>query len=192
MEISELSDEQLAAMVTVNNGHQYFEVLDKRYRAKVLNIVNSRLGHQYDTESICQDVMLRIYSSLRNGNFAPERASLGTYVYTIAVNATIDAMRRLRSRESRVVADNSSLDFDSPDKELERQETVRLVREAVRSLPEKYRRVVELRLKGMTGESVARKLGLPQNTERWRCHRARKILLEYIENHHPELDPSAL
>lgn len=78
-----------------------FEVLVHAYQGLVLALVRRYLGSRYaGVEDVAQDVFVRIYRA-RHG-WQP-RAQVKTWVYSIAVNACLNEIRKLRSQKHRLV-----------------------------------------------------------------------------------------
>src|SRR3989338_1489875 len=189
--LRDLSDEELALMVKPEkpeNGDSAFEVLYNRYRSKVLSHVKFHLGRQYDTESVCQEVMIKLHGALKSRNFDPHRESLRTYIWGITANATTDELRKA-AREVRrygLLTDTIQTSEDQ-----NQEESIGVVRKAVNSLDDRHRRIVELRLEDCDYAEIARIVGVTVGTARFRYFAAKKILADYIRAHYPSLDTTA-
>jgi RNA polymerase sigma-70 factor (ECF subfamily) len=86
-----------------------------------------------------------------------------------------------RDEDSKVridIADEKS----TPDREVERQELGRLIKDAVATLPEKFKTPLVLRdMQGLTYEEIGDMLNLPEGTVKSRINRARLRVKELLE-----------
>jgi len=106
--LSEYTDKELAALV-VSGQSEYFAEIEARYRYKILATVKKYLGsgrcRERDAEDVMQEIWIKIYKSLRN--YKPERAGLGTLIYTITENECRDFYRNKWTKRLQ------STDFDA-------------------------------------------------------------------------------
>ena len=86
-----------------------------------------------------------------------------------------------RDEDSKVridVADEKT----KPDREVERQELGRMIKEAIATLPEKFKTPLVLRdMQGLTYEEIGNILDLPEGTVKSRINRARLRVKELLE-----------
>lgn len=130
-----------------------FEIIYERYRRPILAYIY-QITRNYD-ESACigQDVFLRVFEHV--GRFDVTRR-FSTWLYTIARNASIDYLQS-RSRkvmigftdldrddESNSVAANAPAPGVSVETKLARNESNKLLAEALAELPQIYREIIEL------------------------------------------------
>lgn len=73
------------------------ERLYKEYRDKVFGYIRSRVNNREDAEDLCEDVFLKAYRAA--DEYDRERASIGTWIYSITRNTVIDYYRRSRPAE---------------------------------------------------------------------------------------------
>lgn len=154
-----------------------FEVLVHAYQGLVLSLVRRYLGSRYaGVDDVAQDVFVRIYRA-RHG-WQP-RAQVKTWVYSIAVNACLNEIRKLRSQKHRLVggftavfgdeagegqaARGATLEDPRPPQAPARPGADELgarVRAAVDDLPEQQRLATVLsRFHGCSHEEVAAVMG---------------------------------
>ena len=157
--------------------------------------------HMAGRPEAAADVVQETFLSLirQSGKFDEEKGAPAAFLYGIARNH----LRKLWEKEGRYVAlgggDRTGWDRESGNPEgdgrylanpgeqetilegLERAETVRMLREAVLTLPEHYREPVTLcDLEGKTYIEASMLLACPVGTVRSRLNRARSILLEKL------------
>ena len=96
--------------------------------------------------------------------FDPTRASAGTWIFTIARNKKIDAIRKQRRPEPEDVGWGPEHEPDQEDVIGLQQETMKLG-QAISNLPEKQRNLVERAYFGdMSHSEIAAATGLPLGT----------------------------
>jgi len=113
-------------------------------------------------EECAQDVMATLWQ--KAGQFDPARASVATWIFTIARNRRIDALRRDRRPEP------EALDW-GPDSEPDQADIYEVAQEnrrlgaALAALPDKQRALIERAYYGdLTHSEIATETGLPLGT----------------------------
>jgi RNA polymerase sigma-70 factor (ECF subfamily) len=162
-----------------------FAVLVDRYERAVAATVIGMLGPGDDADDVGQETFIRFHRAL--GSFRGE-SSLKTYLVHIAMNLSLNALKRRRRSVLRFVSrDHESDDGDplvelpeprvGPEGDVDAKELQLLVRAAVRRLSEKHRAVVALRLfHDYSTKETAEILGVPEGTVLSRLSRAMKEL----------------
>ena len=141
---------------------------------------------QRETASDCaQEAMIRIWRSLDGyrGECAFE-----SWVYRIAANCSMDAMRKQKRDKSESIEPMREAGFDPPDPEPGTEEKViaeerrRKLRECIARLPEDQREALILtQLEGVSYEEAAARLGTSEGTVKSRVNRAKAKLKEWLE-----------
>lgn len=166
-------DEQLID-ATLQGDERAFRYLVERYQAHVARTVTGMLGKTQDVDDCVQDVFIRLYGSLTR--FRGE-SSVKTYVTRIAVNRSLDVLRK-RQRSffvpwDRSAVENIESDAPRPDDTLVYSDQRIQLRQALDSLSSRHRTVVVLRLiDGMSTSETADVLGVPYGTVLSRLKRA--------------------
>ena len=133
-------------------------------------------------DDIEQEARLRLWQALERGTVFAQPAS---FVYRVAMTATLDAWRRFRSRggealplatgegseETASVAMLAMRSESSPEDEAASSELGRKLRQALVRLSDNRRVAVELRLQGMTPLEVSRATGWSESSARKRIYR---------------------
>lgn len=177
---SKLTDMELLAMAR-DGDNQAFRQLVDRYEAKVAGTVKGMLGDRMEAEDVGQEVFIRFYRSI--GQFKGE-AKLGTYLTRIAINLSINALKKeklarwvsLFQKESREAyqLQDSGLSQDQRD-------TQQFFYQALSKIDERYRSVLVLRfIDGYSTQETADILKIPTGTVLSRLARAQKKLKETI------------
>jgi RNA polymerase sigma-70 factor (ECF subfamily) len=148
----------------------------------LLRVARSITRHQHDAEDLVQDTLLRAYRAIDRFDGSNPRA----WLLTILRNANVNRNRRRRPMLLRDPDEADRLGAStSGGREPEQEHVARLLDGhldvAVRNLPEKFRRAVELvDLAGLTYEDAAQLLDVPLGTVMSRVHRGRARLREQL------------
>jgi len=137
-------------------------------------------GNDADAADACQEALIAVVRNLAKFD---NRSQFGTWAYRIAVNASLDEMRRRKRRaqpdERRVgtVAERAD-----PSPEIGTTVTDRLVLDAaIAALPPDFRAAVVLRdVAGLDYAEIAETLQIPAGTVRSRIARGRAALAETL------------
>jgi len=135
-----------------------FNELVKRYQQRVYWLVRRTVGNHEDADDITQEVFVRVYQSLKR--FRGE-ASFYTWLYRIATNLTLNAIRKKRLRTA-VGFEQLSTAPDTnaaPDDQIAQKEYEQALLAAIEQLPPKQKLVFTLRYYDeMSYEDMARVL----------------------------------
>ncbi len=113
-------------------------------------------------EECAQDVMVTVWK--KAAQFDPARASVATWIFTIARNRRIDMLRRDRRPEPEDLTWGPEAEPDQLDVMSLQQESEQLI-SAIASLPEKQRVMIERAYFGdLTHSEIADETGLPLGT----------------------------
>lgn len=193
----------------VDGDARAFTAMHRMLEPRLSRQVAARITDPELTREIVQSVFIKAHKA-RERFAVPEGAepdkAVRTWYASITRNATIDAIRKIyreRGLGRRVggPAEDpeglTSLRHPEPDAEWRmsdsetRSALQTMVREAVASLPETQREVVELhKLRGMSMHEISERVGVREGTLRVRAHRAYKALaarLRVTLNERPEL-----
>lgn len=151
-----------------------FRTLVERYQGVVAGVVIGMLGPGDDADDVGQETFVRFHAALHR--FRGD-AALATYLCRIAMNLSLNALKRRRRSRSRFVSRDQAMGplpepavaaYDA-----EGAERRDVVRAAVAELPEKHRSVVVLRLlDGLSTHEAAEVLKVPDGTVMSRLARA--------------------
>lgn len=173
-----------------------FTVLVTKYKDAVTNYLNSMVGNYDVAVDLAQETFLRVY---RNINRYSNIYQFSTWIYRIATNLGIDEMR-YRKRRGQVFYNNvwgtgRSQDPDRPEVQISdqrrgpgdevlRKESLQVMMDAIRSLPEKYRTAFIMKeVQELPYEDIARILKCSTGTIKSRLHRARELLQRKLEHY---------
>lgn len=164
-----------------------FEILMRRHNRLVFRTARSILTSDAEAEEVAQDAWLKAWRGLPG--FRAE-ARFPTWIVRITRNEALGRLRRVAAQviplEAAMTASDpetrAALTEDAdrtPEAELDRAQTRRLMEDRIDRLPEVYRTVFMLRaVEEMSVEEVALALDIPPATVRTRFFRARSLLRE--------------
>ncbi len=177
-------DEEL--VLRAHNGDMdALGVLVERHQGVVTRTVAAMLGRTPEVDDTVQDVFIRFYDSLDRYR---GDASLETYLRRIAINRSLDVLRRRKRTRSIFTSLGAPGDSTRP-AAFENFDRAEHVHRAVQSLRPHYRSVVVLRLlEGYTTRETAQILGVPVGTVLSRLSRASKMLRRTLQ---PLIDDDA-
>jgi RNA polymerase sigma-70 factor (ECF subfamily) len=177
----DLTDEQLVNL-TLGGERQAFGEIVRRYKGMVARTVKGMLGDNVYAEDIGQDVFVRLFNSL--AEFRGD-AKLATYINRIAVNLTLNEIKRRKRSSGMTLAGNAEGDFiyDVTDEnDHERRDTKEVVSRALAMLDPSFRAVVVMRLlEGYSTKETAEVLGIPMGTVLSRLSRAQDQLKKIVK-----------
>ena len=161
-----------------------FEALVRKYQDRLFSALVQICGSRQEAEDVTQDVFVQAYRKL--STFAGNSAFY-TWLYRIAINASISRRRKKRAEysveQTRTVTGDEPIDrSEASDERLLREERAVQVQNALQQLPEEYRTVLILReMEDCDYEAISQILDLPVGTVRSRLHRGRAQLKEILE-----------
>jgi RNA polymerase sigma-70 factor (ECF subfamily) len=169
-----------------------FENLARLYKDKIHSYICRMAGHPSEAEDLTQEVFVRAFQSVAKFRGA---SSFQTWLYRIATNICVDALRR-RKREERhaysldepVTTDDREMDREvpdtgpRPDAALETTELQAEVHRVIAGLSDKLRAVIVLfDLQGLSYEEIAETVGCPVGTVKSRLFNARMQLRDRLK-----------
>jgi RNA polymerase sigma-70 factor (ECF subfamily) len=160
-----------------------FDALVGRYASRVYNLALRITGHSQDAEDAAQEAFVRAFRSMRKFRFQCE---FSTWLYRIAVNASLDELKRRKRRPapfSTLRRDEDDADPQYPSQEPDAHEAFQqrqrqeVIVKALNALPPHYRIVLTLYdVEGHSYEEIAAIIGAPVGTVKSRLNRARLAL----------------
>ena len=177
-----LAGDEVLVKASLDGDKLAFSEIVNRYRKTVARTVKGMLGDSVYSEDIGQEVFVNLYNSLPD--FRGE-AKLSTYIQRIAVNLTLNEIKRRKrffSMFSHKGGDEmSEIEIADPENE-EKREAKEIVNKALMSLDPKFRIIVTMRLlQGYSTKETAEILNLPLGTVLSRLSRAQEQLKEKLQ-----------
>jgi RNA polymerase sigma-70 factor, ECF subfamily len=167
------SDALLAARLAAGDDHALAEVFD-RLASAVYGAALRVLGTGAAAQDVVQDVFVELWS--HPDRYDPEAGTLRTFLMVQARHRAVDVVRselRRIARQERHHRLTPGQVPPSPCDEVTAAQAASAVRAAVRQLPDRQRRVVELAyFEGLTCREVALAVGIPEGTAKSRLRLA--------------------
>ena len=173
-----------------------FTQLVNRYKDPIINYINTMVGNYDIAADLAQETFLRVYQNIGRYNSLYQ---FSTWIYRIATNLAIDEIRYRKRRGQvfyRNVWENQAAGFAeerelalrdsgrSPGDEVLRKESGKVLGDAIRSLPPKYRTAFVMKeVQELPYEEIARILKTSSGTIKSRLHRARELLQRKLEHY---------
>ena len=153
-----------------------FEALYRLHVDKVYGLCLRMTGNVSEAEDCTQDAFIQAWDKL--AKFRGDSA-FSTWLHRIAVNAVLGRMRKIKREQDRiqVVADTRPAPLETGD-----SGELRDLADAVNRLPEGARHVFVLHaVYGYSHEEAAGMLGIAAGTSKAQMHRARRLLVQQLE-----------
>ena len=166
-------------------NHQAYGVLVGQYQQSVFAVCYRLLGQRQDAEDAAQEAFVRAFRSLTG--FDRQRP-FGPWLRQIATNVCYDLLRQRRLEivpllEEQDWPDGRAANWRETEQWQISHERQQQIWQAIRALPPHYRVVVELRhFQELSYNEIANRLDLPLNTVKSHLLRARKLLLEWLQD----------
>jgi RNA polymerase sigma factor (sigma-70 family) len=169
-----------AALVMRVRDHQdraAFAALFRHFAPRVKGFLMKSGAGATLAEECAQDVMATLWQKAHL--FDPTRASVATWVFTIARNRRIDALRKSRRPEPEDLPWGPEPELGQAEALEMQQDTIRLG-QALAQLPEKQRALIERAYYGdLSHSEIAEETGLPLGTIKSRI----RLALERLRHH---------
>ncbi|MEI6049218.1 MAG: sigma-70 family RNA polymerase sigma factor [Bacteroidota bacterium] len=177
-----VTEESELVKASLDGDKKAFGEIVVRYQKMVARTVKGMLGDSVFAEDIGQEVFIKLYYSL--SEFRGE-AKLSTYIQKIAVNMTLNEIKRRKRFFSMFSqkGNNEMYEFEVADYDTEeRKEASEIVNKALMAMDPKFRIIVTMRmLQGYSTKETAEILELPLGTVLSRLSRAQEQLRNILK-----------
>jgi RNA polymerase sigma-70 factor (ECF subfamily) len=155
-----------------------FRLLVQRYEKPIIRMIANLINDRHICEDVAQEVFLAAYKKLPS--FNPARSSFSTWLFTIARNKSINAMKKKRILSAGNPPENP--DFTEPIDTLVRDELFIKLDQALKLLNPKQRRAIVLaEFEKLPYEQIARIEGVRPGTIKSRVNRAKHRLKSVLD-----------
>ena len=176
--------------LAIKGDQRSFTQLLNRYRGSIYNLIYKMVHNKEETDDLVQEAFIKAFRALASFN---DDYAFSTWLYKIAINNCIDHFRKrklktysmdnpIESKDGtikREFADSSFL----PDKPLLSKEKNKIIEDAIKSLPEKYKISIILRHNDdRSYDEISEILNIPLGTVKARIFRAREMLKKKLKD----------
>ena len=188
-------DEDSALIEAINSGQQnlYYDLV-KRYERKLYNFGLRVCWDVRDAEDLVQETFLNVFRYIKDFRY---ETKFKNWLYKIASSVCIKKKRKSKFTPERELSLDEFLPKEDPRVPTElpdwasapvdrllNQELSDTIKQAITSLPEKYRVVIALRdLEGFSTAETAQILNMTASNVKVRLHRARLFLREALKEY---------
>jgi len=153
------------------------EQVYKDYYEKVLRLCSFKISNTADAEDLTSKIFLKVYEKL--DSFDQSKASLSTWIYTIANNSIIDYYRCFKYHVE--IQEDLATDKEI-DEDLLNDETLSELAAALKKLPERERMIVVLRYyEDKTLKDIAVTLGMSYANTKLLHQKALMTMKKYLQ-----------
>ena len=191
----ELSDQALLTR-SVAGDDSAFECIVQRYQAPLYNFIGRSLGDYEQALDVLQFVFMQLYTSLpklyTNLSSTHTKTPLKSWLFRVAWNRCMDELRKRRPvffSELEIEESEEGLSFLStipdtrplPEEVAELHDLRCMLRQAIETLPPRFRSVVSLRYtRDLSFVEIGTILHMPENTAKTYFQRARPLLRQAL------------
>lgn len=161
-----------------------FQILVKRHKEKVRNIIYITMNNSALVDDIAQDVFITVYRNLKHFRF---ESQFTTWLYRITVNRCKDYLRKMNVRKIFFpVEDGMNIsDYSTP---VENNDISKIVMDAISKLPVKLRMPLIMKdIEGFSYQEISESLSCEMGTVKSRIFRGREKLKELLQPFEKEL-----
>ncbi|WP_102027576.1 sigma-70 family RNA polymerase sigma factor [Salirhabdus sp. Marseille-P4669] len=177
-------DEESFRVIQLDRSDALEYIMDT-YGEEIKRFIYTYVRNYADTDDITQEVFVAIHNKIHTFQ---GKASLRSWIYSIAINKSKDHLRRWHSRNSRLKeklkrnSSSSSVNEMSPEQKLIDHNQSKELLQKVMNLTVKYREIIILYyFKELSTMEIANALEVNEATVRTRLKRGREKLKELVE-----------
>jgi len=168
----------------IDGDKSSFQILVKRHKEKVRNIIYITMNNSALVDDIAQDVFITVYKNLKYFRF---ESQFTTWLYRITVNRCKDYLRKMNVRRifSPIEDGTEISEYSTP---VEDNDISRIVMDAISKLPVKLRMPLILKdIEGFSYQEISESLNCEMGTVKSRIFRGREKLKEILQPLEKEL-----
>jgi RNA polymerase sigma-70 factor (ECF subfamily) len=170
-----------------------FKELVELYKNKVLNTCFGFVGNYADADDVAQDVFIEVYNSIGSFN---QDSSISTWIYRIAVNKSLDFLRKAKrkkrwssliriSTDTKEVMDFKAVHHQTPQTSLEQKERVAILNLALSKLPANQKTAFTLKnYEDLSYAEIAEVMEVSISSVESLIHRAKLNLQKLLFNYY--------
>jgi RNA polymerase sigma-70 factor (ECF subfamily) len=183
-QILSIDDDYSIIRQFIDGDKSSFQILVKRHKEKVRNIIYITMNNSALVDDIAQDVFITVYKNLKYFRF---ESQFTTWLYRITVNRCKDYLRKMNVRRifSPIEEGIVISEYSTP---VEDNDISRIVMDAISKLPVKLRMPLILKdIEGFSYQEISESLNCEMGTVKSRIFRGREKLKEILQPLEKEL-----
>lgn len=183
-EILSIDDDYSVIRQFIDGDKSAFQILVRRHKEKVRNIIYITMNNSALVDDIAQDVFITVYKNLKHFRF---ESQFTTWLYRITVNRCKDYLRKMNVRKIfSPIEDGFEVSENSIP--VENKDISRIVMDAISKLPLKLRMPLIMKdIEGFSYQEIAETLSCEMGTVKSRIFRGREKLKEILKPLEKEL-----
>jgi len=183
-QIVSIGDDYSIIRQFIDGDKSSFQILVKRHKEKVRNIIYITMNNSALVDDIAQDVFITVYKNLKYFRF---ESQFTTWLYRITVNRCKDYLSKMNVRRifSPIEEGTEISEYSTP---VEDNDISRIVMDAISKLPVKLRMPLILKdIEGFSYQEISESLNCEMGTVKSRIFRGREKLKEILQPLEKEL-----
>jgi len=177
-QILSIDDDYAIIRQFIDGDSSAFQILVKRHKEKVRNIVYVTMNNSALVDDIAQEVFITVYRNLKHFRF---ESQFTTWLYRITVNRCKDYLRKMNVRKifSPLEEGSEVTEYTTP---VENSDVSKIVMDAISRLPAKLRMPLILKdIEGFSYQEISETLNCEMGTVKSRIFRGRERLKEILQ-----------
>lgn len=180
-----LRDYQLVCRAREDGDQRAYADLMRMYKEPIYLLLLKMTNNPTEADDLTMEAFGKAFASLHL--YTPTHA-FSTWLFSIATNNCVDFIRKKRLQtiyldDIRTKSEGEVYEYpipsegDNPEENIIHEQRVQILREVVRQLKPRYRKLVEMRyFEEMSYEEIAEELDMPLGTVKVQLFRARDLL----------------
>ncbi|MRT94715.1 RNA polymerase sigma factor [Ancylomarina sp. 16SWW S1-10-2] len=156
-----------------------FEQLFNQLYPSMCVVARSYVNNEGEAEDIAQDAFIKLWNSRDKYDSID---SIKTYLYVLVKNQSLNFLRRNKSKD-KFVDNLDKDDFSYFSNQIIEEETYRILKDGIDSLPPQSARIIRLNLKGLKNQEIAEQLEVSVNTVKTLKYNALKKLKVILKDY---------
>ncbi len=172
------------------NDQKAFARIAQKYNRPLFFHVARLVRNQDVIDDLIQEIFLKAFDNIHSFD---KNYAFSTWLFRIATNHSIDYLRKKKlqtlSIDEPYKTKDGEITIEIPDDTSEadeniiREERVKIILEAIESLPERYEQIIRLRhMEEKSYQEISEILNLPLGTVKAHIFRARELLNKYLKD----------
>ncbi|MBT8386785.1 MAG: sigma-70 family RNA polymerase sigma factor [Ignavibacteria bacterium] len=183
-QILELDDDFSLIKRFIDGDSSVFQLLVKRHKEKVRNIIYLTISNSSSVDDIAQEVFITVYKNLKHFRF---ESQFTTWLYRITVNKCKDHLRKINVRKIFIPIKEAEGETERGI-DVEHKDVSNIVMNAISELPAKLRAPLLLKdIEGFSYQEISETLRCEMGTVKSRIFRAREGLRNILKPMESEL-----